>query len=339
MTPFLSIIIPAYNASRFIGNCINSIVCQDFENYEIIIVNDGSTDDTLQICNSFHKENERIKIFNQPNHGVSYSRNVGLSNAEGEYIWFVDADDKLSHFSIREMAENIKSLSCPDIVRGEYQAIDERDCNLFKSKPRLHTKAELITVTPEVFFSKCVRQDFFLWLLWIKRDIIADMHFPTGRIYMEDADFICNFIAKIKTAAYTSSIIYRYRKYPEAASSSLTSEKVLDIHSLLENICTIATGERCLWIIKYLREVSNRALLTIVDFLNDLPTERRKKMMNVFCTQLLMNELAETFGTNKSEWGLFEREGEISYFRKYNIRKYRRHLGNKVRSLLYKIFE
>ena len=92
---YFSIIIPAYNAEKYIELCLDSISKQSFNDYELIIINDGSTDHTFNICNRFALNKKQIHLINKENAGVSVARNVGLQQAEGEYVLFVDADDIL----------------------------------------------------------------------------------------------------------------------------------------------------------------------------------------------------------------------------------------------------
>ena len=93
--PAISIIIPIYNAESYLNLCIESILSQQFKDFELLLINDGSKDRSLEICNEYAAKDSRIKVFDKPNGGVSSARNMGLDNASGEYIMFVDADDML----------------------------------------------------------------------------------------------------------------------------------------------------------------------------------------------------------------------------------------------------
>ena len=88
-----SILIPAYNASKYIRRCLNSLINQTFQDFEIIVIDDGSKDDTLPILKEFQNKDKRVNVFHQENHGVAYTRNRLLDYAKGEWIAFVDADD------------------------------------------------------------------------------------------------------------------------------------------------------------------------------------------------------------------------------------------------------
>ena len=106
--PFISVIIPIFNAEKYLSKCLNSIIRQTFENIEIICVNDGSTDNSLNILNKYSKKDDRIKVFSIENHGQGFARNLGLSKANGEYISFIDADDWIEKDSFIMLYEKLK---------------------------------------------------------------------------------------------------------------------------------------------------------------------------------------------------------------------------------------
>ena len=103
----ISIIIPVYNVENYLAECLNSVVNQTYRNIEIIIVNDGSTDNSFSIIQQYQLQDERIKIINQENQGLSAARNAGMKVASGEYLWFVDSDD---YVAINACEEFVKHL-------------------------------------------------------------------------------------------------------------------------------------------------------------------------------------------------------------------------------------
>lgn len=116
-----SLIIPAYNVEKYIKKCLDSVLNQTYNNYEIIIVNDGSTDNTSKILESY-KSNKKIKIINQENKGLSNARNTGVSNAKGDYILFIDSDD----FIEKELLEILnKTIKDEDLIRFQIRILDE----------------------------------------------------------------------------------------------------------------------------------------------------------------------------------------------------------------------
>ena len=103
----ISIIIPMYNAKEYIARCLESVINQSFNNIEIIIVNDGSTDKSLEICRKYAEVDERIVILNKENNGVSVARNQGMNVATGEYIMFVDSDDWIDESMCQDLYKRI----------------------------------------------------------------------------------------------------------------------------------------------------------------------------------------------------------------------------------------
>lgn len=112
-----SIIVPAYNVQEYLAECIESILNQSYDNYEIIIVNDGSTDKTLAICEEYIKENDKIKLINKENGGLSDARNAGMKYTSGEYIVFIDSDDYIHQDSLKYFADALKNKADVLITR------------------------------------------------------------------------------------------------------------------------------------------------------------------------------------------------------------------------------
>ena len=98
--PKISVIIPVYNVEKWLNKCVDSILSQSYENFEVILVNDGSTDKSKDICDQYLKEDNRVKVFDILNSGQSVARNIGLKEAKGDYILFIDSDDYISDKAI-----------------------------------------------------------------------------------------------------------------------------------------------------------------------------------------------------------------------------------------------
>lgn len=126
----ISIIVPIYNTARFLNKCIESIVNQTYRNIEIILINDGSTDDSLDICKAYASWDSRITIIDKENEGVATARNVGLEIATGDYIGFVDSDDYIAPDMYENMLEAIRS-NAADIAECGYYLCDENYAILY----------------------------------------------------------------------------------------------------------------------------------------------------------------------------------------------------------------
>lgn len=121
--PQISVIIPVYNAEKTLNRCLNSIIAQDFKDFEVLLVDDGSTDDSGKICDEYAAKDDRFKVFHKKNGGASSARNIGLDNAKGEYITFCDADDYTEANWLDVFISNIKDY---DIVVSSFNQIEKK---------------------------------------------------------------------------------------------------------------------------------------------------------------------------------------------------------------------
>lgn len=120
MNPLISIIVPTYNVEKYIRTCIESILAQTYRNVEVIIVNDGSTDQSLAVISDLICSHHNVKVINQKNQGLSVARNTGIDVATGKYITFVDADDKIMPGFVSSLYQ-IADKTGADIVRGSFR--------------------------------------------------------------------------------------------------------------------------------------------------------------------------------------------------------------------------
>lgn len=108
MNPIISIIVPVYNGDKYLSRCVDSILNQTFQDWELLLVDDGSTDKSGEICDEYAIKDKRIKAFHKKNGGVSSARNYGIKHIEGEWIMFCDADDELMAFCLKKLISFIQ---------------------------------------------------------------------------------------------------------------------------------------------------------------------------------------------------------------------------------------
>ena len=140
----ISIIIPAYNSENYVSECIDSVINQTYKNIEIVIINDGSTDNTLSIIQGYQKKDKRIVLINQKNMGVYESRCNGIRVAHGKYITFLDADDLLTYDCIEVMYNSIKKYNS-NIVRCNFKYLSNKGyvTNKLKVKNGSYSKKDI----------------------------------------------------------------------------------------------------------------------------------------------------------------------------------------------------
>lgn len=229
--PCISVIIPAYNAEKYIEKCIQSIIKQDYRDFEIIIVNDGSTDDTKAICEKYVKLDNRIKLVNTENRGAGSARNTGISKASGRYISFIDADDYICEDYYTRMYEMLKEEDA-DIVEGHYKRVSGYDENIFTKtgEQKEYTNMEKLLVLygdDEVEYINSVIVTNKLY----RKELFNEARFPVNRI-IDDEFIMYKLIYNSKKIISTPDIMYAYVQSEESVMRASFKEK--RVHDTLD---------------------------------------------------------------------------------------------------------
>lgn len=206
--PKISVIIPVYNIEKYVEKSIRSVLCQDYKNLEIIIINDGSTDSSGQICTQLAGEDSRIVLINQENMGLSSARNIGLEYATGEYIGFVDGDDWIDKDMYSTMLRQALD-SDADIVSCNFQMVDENDKVVKKID-------NMITNSKRLFTNSINALDYFIesdniavWNKLYKRYMFDAIRFPVGLTF-EDAYIMHIIVEQAKKVVVLKDVKYKY---------------------------------------------------------------------------------------------------------------------------------
>ncbi len=226
MSELVSVIVPVYNVEKYITKCVDSILNQTYNNIEILLIDDGSLDNSPKICDEFAKKDRRIKVFHTKNGGVSKARNIGLANAQGEYILFVDSDDWLELNMIEIMYRELIS-----------HGVDISICNYFinyKEKIIIHDELNnrLVLDDKEKIINALFDEKKFGGYLWnklISRKAISKIRFDEKVKICEDMLFLYEIIIKNNIRILYNSVykLYHYRKSEYSAVNFNYSEKDL----------------------------------------------------------------------------------------------------------------
>ena len=231
MNPLISIIVPTYNVEKYIRTCIESILAQTYRNIEVIIVNDGSTDQSLAVISDLICSHHNVKVINQKNQGVSVARNTGIDVATGKYITFVDPDDKIMPDFVSSLYQ-IADKTGADIVRGSF-----RDFNGNIPKgwgPDFNVPTNCGTIVLDQFLSSNI--SFVVVTSIYRLDFINSNHIRfTPGILLEDGDFTTRAYMLAKLVATSPEPNYAYRinrpgsilTTKNAQKMSLSEEKVI----------------------------------------------------------------------------------------------------------------
>ena len=226
--PLVSVIVPIYNIEKLLKRCIDSIVNQTYKNLEIILINDGSTDKSLDICKEYKKKDNRIVLIDQKNMGVAATRNKGLQSANGEFICFIDSDDYIDKTLVEEYVTNIKDS---DLLISDYFVVEDGKykSNVFPLSTIINTKEGIRNVQASLLSNKIKHQDTklysgcgfsFLWNKLLKNEIIKknSIKFPDKVTMSEDASFMFRYLNKVEKITIINKPLY----YHEEISSGLT---------------------------------------------------------------------------------------------------------------------
>lgn len=203
---FISVIVPIYNAEEYLSATLNSIVNQTYKNLEIILINDGSIDNSSVICNYYKQKDNRIILINQNNSGVGIARNVGLAKATGKYVTFVDSDDILDLNLLENLYNSIVKYDA-DIVEGGIKVIFEKDSIIPYS-----IGEEIVVLDKEQMLKKYLSFELSnaVWGKLYKRDLIKKIKFPATNI---NEDFIFLWQALMNSSIFCHDIRTNYNHY------------------------------------------------------------------------------------------------------------------------------
>lgn len=261
-TPCISVIVPVYNAEKYIGRCIESILNQTLTDLELILIDDGSPDNCGVICDAYAVKDNRVRVFHQENRGVSAARNIGIDNAQGEYITFVDSDDYIEPYALEILYHDIvfynADISCAH-GRAKYSNATEA---LEKSKHIIWRDNDAIKkslLDNGATYSSCRKL--------YRNEFIGDTRFVEGRKIHEDSFFVFCCCLKKPVFVLRNAYIYHYRNNPDSASHAPFSDKFLDI----------------LYFANQKQELINKYFPELQAEANNMVVKANLSMLNLFC--------------------------------------------------------
>lgn len=230
-----SIIVPIYNVEKYLEYCIESLINQSYKDFEIILINDGSKDKSLEICENYKSKDNRIIVIDQTNKGVSAARNAGITIARGEYILFIDGDDSL----LPNALENIDSAIEGDALVIFKYAITDENNNVINDKVDILSnsinsiadlkKDYLCFDHPASACIKCVSNKFF-------NGEIASIRFNEETGFGEDQIYTCDVYSVSKKVVIVDKALYAYRQRVGSAMNSYKSSRIIDIERYINHI-------------------------------------------------------------------------------------------------------
>lgn len=225
--PKISVIVPIYKCEDYLVSCIDSILNQTFTDFEIILVDDGSPDNSGKICDALAEKHNNVVVLHQENQGQAAARNNGVKIARGEWLHFVDCDDSLHPQMLEALynsvtQNNVKLAMC-SALQGE-KATDD----FYADK---NAEFETIETNEENILNLCKNEKYYYWVVWgklIHKSIYEKHPLTEGRIY-EDNAIVCKWLYEVKKVTLTHTPLYFYYVNTQGTTKKSFTQKHLDV--------------------------------------------------------------------------------------------------------------
>ena len=232
--PKFSIIIPVYNAEKYLVTCLESVLKQTYQNYEIILVNDGSTDSSYDIAKKFTEKHEFIKLYDQENQGASAARNNGIKVANGDYIIFLDSDDNwISNDFLKTSADLLENSQCDVLFFGYKKDVTPKENQNLHSGYYSHVKDKYVMnrLVKDKYISSSPCNKI------IKRAFIIDhsLYFEVNR-HAEDIEWNYSLLLYLNQFAVIPSTIYNYRTNPHSITAHISNTHYKDLEIIVNRL-------------------------------------------------------------------------------------------------------
>lgn len=238
----ISVIVPVYNVEKYLPTCLDSLLGQTYQNLEIILVDDGSTDNSGKICDEYAEKDSRIQVVHQENGGLSIARNSGLEYAAGEYVSFVDSDDWMSQNAFRILYQGLKKYHAQCSVGRFTHVMDKEGKLSYEKREKCQVRCD---DSREAMKHALLRGSSACNRLF-ERALFQDVRFPEHKTN-EDEIAILRVYEKCSRVVFLDKYTYFYRRRPNSITTSTFSVKNLDFYyNTLENLKYIKQTEPAL---------------------------------------------------------------------------------------------
>lgn len=278
--PKVSVIIPVYNVEKYLSRCIDSVLAQTFTDFEILLIDDGSYDNSGYICDQYAENDNRIRVFHKENGGVSSARNVGLDNARGEWIAFIDADDWISEDYLKQEYD-----VNTDIIQLGYNVISENGelIRTFKVQKKILTKQESIY---KHFVQKRTNA---LWDKLFSYNVISKTRFNIKVSVGEDFLFTLSLMKTIKSYSFSTTGMYSYINRDDSTMGRINKRPRERLSIALQNIDNICKTINNLHYLK--NSILFSTYLNIIILNASLLTKEEKEYIIKLFSKIKLNTL------------------------------------------------
>lgn len=236
-----SVVVPVYNVAQYLKRCLSSLLEQDYQACEILLIDDGSTDDSGKICDQYKGYDQRIVVYHKENGGLSSARNFGIDHATGDYVLFVDSDDYIEKETCQKLEEAIRMVKEIDVIG--YNGVEVQGKN--RDSVRNHPVSKMeVTTGGEYLCARYKQRDMCVqsWLYCCRREFLnrEGLRFQEGILH-EDVEFTPRMLLKAKTVAEIPEPLYHYIVRESSISTHKDREKnIRDLFETLDKQCRMA---------------------------------------------------------------------------------------------------
>lgn len=232
MERLISVIIPVYNGENWLDRCVDAVINQTYKNLEIVIIDDGSTDTTPEMCERYCKLDSRVKVIHRQNGGLADARNAGIEYSSGEYITFVDSDDYITPDCVEYLAGLISTYGCDmSICTHTVFCINEREISYENDREGVMTAEEALR---EILYHGIV--DLSVWGKLYKRELFDCIKYPYGKFY-EDTGTTYLLINAAKKVAYGGRSKYHYILREDSMTNAKFTTRKMDLLEMTDRMC------------------------------------------------------------------------------------------------------
>lgn len=240
----VSIIIPIYNTEKYLRKCIDSIINQTYKNLEIILINDGSTDNSKKICDEYKNKDDRIKVINKENSGISATRNMGLDAATGNWMIFVDSDDWVKDDMVEKLLNIAKKENAEIVQCNSYYAYEKEEIKRAAIIPNYQKRTDIENIKLDIISPKYDEVENNTYTSAIravhgklyKSEILKNKKFLEDIFIFEDGIFLLNVLDNVKKYILVNEYLYYYRISENSISKKFSDNYLEQIDKIMKNI-------------------------------------------------------------------------------------------------------
>ena len=297
----LSIIVPVYNVEKYLRKCVDSLLTQDLshEEYEIILVDDGSTDQCGMICDEYAAGHTNLKVLHQQNGGLSAARNSGVAVAQGRYVQFVDSDDYLEPNVLKILAEKMETDQL-DVLRFNYRNVNEQYEEIEPNKdPKRWVDYSSEVCDGLTFLNERLGPACYACQFMARRELLTDCRFKEG-IYFEDTEWTPRMLIKAQRAASTDMMVYNYLfregsitlSVDEAKKRKVLADKLLLVDSLKAQMQQVADK-------RWFEDMIAQTVISIISYVAANYFDKRKEVIAALTKKGLVDLSVQPNGEEK----------------------------------------